>query len=94
MTDEERLILDEALGRADAALDLVRMLMQLLVEGNVMPAPLLLNGLRASMHMTEDARANPDATPDVPVEHREVRATLEVLRDLPTFRAALAAKRG
>ncbi len=93
MTDEERLLLDEALGRANAALALARNLTQTLGELGIVPPSHLLDAQDISVLALEEVMGDRRATPDLTVQLRETRATTAMLDDLPLFRAARAARR-
>lgn len=93
MTDEELLLLTEALGRANAALALARDLTQMLGELGIIPATHLLDARDVSALVLEEALGDRRATPDLAVQMRETRATTALLDDLPLFQAARAARR-
>lgn len=79
MTDDERDLLDEALGRADAALQLSRALLQVLAEMNVVPPSILMDVIDAGVLAAEQSMGDPRATREHQVQLREMRATLDAL---------------
>jgi len=93
MTPEERMLLDEALGRANAALALARTLTQTLGELGIIPPAHLLDMQDVSALVLEEAMGDQRAMPDLAVQLRETRSTTAMLDDLPLFRAARAARR-
>lgn len=93
MTDEGRLLLDEALGRANTALGLARALMQTLGELGVIAPSHILDMQDVSALALEEVMGDRRATPDLIVQLRETRATTAMLDDLPLFQAARAARR-
>ena len=86
MTEDERAVLDEAVGRANAALSMVRMLMQVLVEADLVPPGLVLEGLDAIALATEEAVGDVRATPDTTIQLDQVRHTLDVFGRMPGFK--------
>ncbi len=93
MTDDERLLLDEALGRANAALALARGLMQTLGEMGLIAPSHILDVQDVSALVLEEVMSDRRATPDLVVQLRETRLTTAMLDDLPLFQAARAARR-
>ena len=85
MTEGERMELSEALGRSNAALSMVRMLMQVLVEADITPPGLILDALDAVALATEEAIGDPRASPDTQIQLDEVRRTIEVFGRMPAF---------
>ncbi len=93
MTDDERFLLDEALGRANTALALARGLQQMLGEMGTIPPSRILDMQDISTLVVEEAMGDQRATPDLVVQLRETQSTTARLDDLPLFRAARAARR-
>jgi hypothetical protein len=86
MEPNERAELNEALGGSNAALSMVRLLMQLLAETQIMPPHIILDGLDAVALATEETIGDPRATPDTAIQLQEVRRTIEAFSELPAFR--------
>ena len=93
MTDEERSLLAETLGRANAALALARDLTQMLGELGVIAPSHLLEMQDVAALALEEVMGDRRATPDLAVQLRETRATTAILDDLPLFQAARATRR-
>ena len=93
MTDDERHLLDEALGRASAALTVARTLLQTLGELGIIPPSHILDIQDASTLVLEEALGDRRAPPDLAVQLRETRSTTAMLDGLPLFQAARAMRR-
>ena len=81
--NERDLLLEAALGKADAALDLCRMLFQLLMEQHVMPRDLMLSGLDLTALAAEEVGGDPRARVSTSIQIAELQSALEEMRALP-----------
>jgi hypothetical protein len=82
MSDNERFLLIEALGRANTALSLVRVVIQMLGERGLVPPELLLEMIDSGMVDLEEFHSR---FPDGTVQLREYQNLLNDLRTVPGF---------